>query len=127
MANKIIQMSKLKRAFQMLAANIPQREICGQLHMGRGVLARYKKTADENNISYANASAMLLEDLDKYFQSSKSQPSPTHQRKILDGLLSDYVSDLQHNRYLTIQKLHEKYKKAYPEGYGYTQFKKAIS
>ena len=31
----------------MLAASIPHREICGQLHMGRGVLAKYKKAADE--------------------------------------------------------------------------------
>ena len=31
-------MNKLKRAFQMLAGNIPQRDICEQLRMGRGVL-----------------------------------------------------------------------------------------
>lgn len=27
----------------MLAASIPHREICEQLHMGRGVLAKYKR------------------------------------------------------------------------------------
>ena len=31
---------------QMLAAKIPQRTICEQLHMGRGVLNRYKTLAD---------------------------------------------------------------------------------
>ena len=36
-------MNKLKRAFQMLAGNIPQRDICEQLRMGRGVLDKYKK------------------------------------------------------------------------------------
>ncbi len=34
MANEIVTMSKLKRAFQMLAVQIPQRQICEQLHMG---------------------------------------------------------------------------------------------
>ena len=47
MANRILNKVKLKRAFQMLAASTPQREICAQLHIGRGVLNRYKKLADE--------------------------------------------------------------------------------
>ena len=54
MANQNVTMSKLKRAFQMLAASIPHREICEQLHMGRGVLAKYKKAADKRNLSYAD-------------------------------------------------------------------------
>lgn len=45
---------------------------------------------------------------------------------MLDGLLPEYVSDLSHNRYLTIQALHESYNKEHPDGYGYTQFKKSI-
>ena len=35
MANRNVTMNKLKRAFQMLAGNIPQRDICEQLRMGR--------------------------------------------------------------------------------------------
>ena len=45
MAQSNVNMSKLKRSFQMLAAKIPQRTICEQLHMGRGVLNRYKTLA----------------------------------------------------------------------------------
>ena len=40
MANPNLVMPKLKRAFQLLAANVPQRTICEQLHMGRGVLSK---------------------------------------------------------------------------------------
>lgn len=36
----------------MLAAKIPQRTICEQLHMGRGVLNRYKTLADSQGLSY---------------------------------------------------------------------------
>lgn len=37
----------------MLSACTPQREICAQLHIGRGVLNRYKKLADEAKIDYS--------------------------------------------------------------------------
>lgn len=126
MANRNVKMSKLKRAFQMLASNTPQRDICTQLHMGRGVLARYKKAADEKNLSYITASCMSEEELNKFLKSIKQDPVATQQRKELTELLPDYVSELYHNRYKTIQKLHEDYKKDNPDGYGYTQFKKAI-
>ena len=36
----------------MLAAKIPQRSICEQLHMGRGVLSKYKTLADSQGLSY---------------------------------------------------------------------------
>ncbi len=110
----------------MLAASIPHREICKQLHMGRGVLAKYKKAADERSLSYADGGRMNEEELEAFLKSTKTVPEPSDVRKVLDGLIPDYVSDLAHNRYLTVQRLHEEYKRDYPNGYGYTQFKKAI-
>ena len=110
----------------MLAASIPHREICEQLHMGRGVLAKYKKAADERNLSYADGGRMKEEDLEVFLKSTKPDPVPTDARKVLDDLIPDYVSDLAHNRYLTVQRLHEDYRRDHPDGYGYTQFKKAI-
>lgn len=47
MAQSNVNMSKLKRSFQMLAAKIPQRTICEQLHMGRGVQNRYKSAFND--------------------------------------------------------------------------------
>ena len=126
MANKEISMSKLKRSFQMLAANIPQRTICEQLHMGRGVLNKYKSLADSQNLSYALIGRMSDEELESFLKLSKPSTAPSCQRQELDNLLPDYVSELSRNRYLTVQALHETYKKDHPDGYGYTQFKKAI-
>ena len=97
MANQNVTMSKLKRAFQMLAASIPHREICGQLHMGRGVLAKYKKAADERNLSYADGGRMNEEDLEAFLKSTKPESAPSDARIVLDGLIPDYVSDLAHN------------------------------
>lgn len=126
MANQNVKMSKFKRAFQLLAANVPQREICEKLHMGRGVLTRYKNIVDERKISYVDLSRMSNEDIEQFLKSTKPAVLPSDQKKTLEELLPEYVSDLAHNRYLTILKLHEQYKKDFPDGYEYTQFKKAI-
>jgi transposase len=126
MANQNVKMNKLKRAFQMLAGNIPQREICDQLHMGRGVLAKYKKAADEHHLSYVDAGQMSNEELENFLKSTKPVSMPSADRKTMDELVADYAAGLSQNRYLTIQKLHEDYKKENPDGYGYTQFKKSI-
>ncbi|MGL5980947.1 MAG: hypothetical protein ACRCZY_08765 [Phocaeicola sp.] len=44
MANPNLIMSKLKRAFQLLSGSVPQREICQQLHIGRGVLSKLEES-----------------------------------------------------------------------------------
>ena len=126
MANQKVKMSKFKRAFQLLAAKVPQREICEKLHMGRGVLTRYKNIVDERKVSYVDVSRMSNEDIDQFLKSTKPVALPSEQKKVLDALLPEYASDLAHNRYLTVLKLHEQYKKDNPDGYAYTQFKKAI-
>lgn len=95
----------------MLAGNIPQREICDQLHMGRGVLAKYKKAADEHHLSYVDAGQMSNEELENFLKSTKPVSMPSADRKTMDELVADYAAGLSQNRYLTIQKLHEDYKK----------------
>ncbi|MGO5105553.1 hypothetical protein ACTQ3Y_07310 [Segatella copri] len=126
MAQSNVNMSKLKRSSQMLAAKIPQRTICEQLHMGRGVLNRYKTLADSQGLTYGVIGRMSDGEIESFLQLSKPTAAPSSQRQVLDGLLPEYVSDLSHNRYLIIQALHESYKKEHPDGYGYTQFKKSI-
>lgn len=95
-------------------------------HMTRGVLNRYKTLADSQGLSYGVIGRMNDGEIESFLQLSKPITAPSSQRQVLDGLLHKYVSDLSHNRYLTIQALHESYKKEHPDGYGYTQFKKSI-
>ena len=100
MANPNLIMSKLKRAFQLLSASVPQHEICQQLHIGRGVLSKYKKAADQRLLSYADAGNLSNEELESLLKSTKSEPTLSSlERVVLDELLPDYVSDLAHNRY----------------------------
>ena len=102
----------------MLAAKIPQRTICEQLHMTRGVLNRYKTLADFQGLSYGVIGRMNDGEIESFLQLSKPITAPSSQRQVLDGLLPEYVSDLSHNRYITIQALHESYNKEHPDGYG---------
>ena len=90
MANRTLNMVKLKRAFQMLSASTPQREICAQLHIGRGVLNRYKKLADEAKVAYGTIGRMSEEQIHSLLQSAPT-PKPSEQKKELDDLLPDYV------------------------------------
>ena len=53
MAQSNVNMSKLKRSCQMLAAKIPQRTICEQLHMGRGVQNRYEPAFNDAAVEWA--------------------------------------------------------------------------
>ena len=83
----------------MLAAKIPQRTICEQLHMTRGVLNRYKTLADSQGLSYGVIGRMNDGEIESFLQLSKPTAAPSSQRQVLDGLLHKYVSDLSHNRY----------------------------
>lgn len=87
---------------------------------------RYKTLADSQGLSYGVIGRMNDGEIESFLQLSKPTAAPSSQRQVLDGLLPEYVSDLSHNRYLTIQALHESYNKEHPDGYGYTQFKKSI-
>ena len=47
----------------MLSASTPQREICAQLHIGLGVLNRYKKLADEAQVDYSTVGKISEEQI----------------------------------------------------------------
>ena len=85
MAQSNVNMSKLKRSFQMLAAKIPQRTICEQLHMGRGVLNRYKTLADSQGLSYGVIGRMSDGEIESFLQLSKPTAAPSSQRQVLEG------------------------------------------
>lgn len=84
MAQSNVNMSKLKRSFQMLAVKIPQRTICEQLHMGRGVLNRYKTLADSQGLSYGVIGRMSDGEIETFLQLSKPTVAPSSRRQVQD-------------------------------------------
>ena len=97
----------------MLSASTPQREICAQLHIGRGVLNRYKKLADEAKVDYGTIGRMSEGQIHSLLQSPPT-PKPSEQKNELKELLPDYAEDLSRHRHLTIQLQHEEYLKEHP-------------
>ena len=77
----------------MLSASTPQREICAQLHIGRGVLNRYKKLADEAKVDYGTIGRMSEGQIHSLLQSPPT-PKPSEQKNELKELLPDYAEDL---------------------------------
>ena len=105
MANPNLTMPKLKRAFQLLAANVPQRTICEQLHMGSGVLSKYKQAADTLNLSYDKAGCMNNEELLSSLQSTKpSPPEKTITTKVYFQTTNDHFEDLTPTLLALVQK-----------------------
>ena len=74
----------------MLSASTPQREICAQLHIGRGVLNRYKKLADEAKVDYGTIGRMSEGQIHSLLQSPPT-PKPSEQKNELKELLPDYA------------------------------------
>ena len=107
MAQSNVNMSKLKRSFQMLAAKIPQRTICEQLHMGRGVLNRYKTLADSQGLSYGVIGRMSDGEIESFLQLSKPTAAPSSQRQVLDGLLPTRVIQEGASRRIWIHPVQE--------------------
>ena len=119
-------MIRLKRMFQLLAAGTPRRTICKRLKIGDGTLWKYEQAAQSQNLSFEDVCKLSDTDIEGLICTTKAPKEPSTQRKELDSLIPEYVAQLSRNRYMTVQRLHETYKQQYPDGYGYTQFKKAI-
>ena len=92
----------------MLAGNIPQRDICEQLRMGRGVLDKYKKAAVASGATFSELGRMSDEEIGSFLMSTKKVIPQSERRQILESLIPDYVSDLAHNHFLTILDLHNR-------------------
>lgn len=110
---------------QLLAASTPQREICSQLKMGRGVLNRYKKLAGQSGYSFSELAKKEDCQLILLLQSPPPAAQEDPRKEALDVLLPDLLAELK-RRYVTVQLLWEEYIRDYPCGYQYTQFKKYL-
>ena len=77
--------------------------------MGRGVQNRYKTLVDSQGLYYGVIGRMSDGEIESFLLLSKPAAALSFQRQVQDGLLPEYVSNLSHNRYLTIHILHTFY------------------
>jgi len=93
--------------------------------MGRGVLNRYKKLAQESGLSFSELALKEDRELALLLQSPPPAPQEDPRKEALNSLLPDLLTELK-RRYVTVQLLWEEYIQQDPSGYQYTQFKKYL-
>ena len=78
MARNNVQMIRLKRMFQLLAAGTPRRTICKRLKIGGGTLWKYEQAAQSQNLSFevsviAEKLTLLLNQWNKFVQFDRNE------------------------------------------------------
>jgi len=125
MANDRITMLKLRRLLQLLAANQSLNSICSELHMSKRTVHSYKKAALLTGTSLQDLMCFTDDQLFALFQPPSPVPVADTRKSVLEGLLTEYLSELK-RPYVTVQTLWEEYIVKHPGGYQYTQFKKYL-
>ena len=59
-----VQMIRLKRMFQLLAAGTPRRTICKRLKIGDGTLWKYEQAAQSQNLSFEDVCKLSDTDIE---------------------------------------------------------------
>ncbi len=126
MANDKITMLKLKRMLQLLDAGKSMNEICRDLHMSKRTVHNYKQRVTSSSVPLAELRRLDDKQLNQLLQPQSPVPKPDERKEALDKELSNYLKEWN-KPYVSILLLWEEYRKAYPNGYQYTQFKKYLN
>ena len=126
MANDKITMLKLKRMLQLLDAGKSMNDICRDLHMSKRTVHNYKQRVTSSNVPLAELRRLDDKQLNQLLQPQSPVPKPDERKEALDKELSNYLKEWN-KPYVSILLLWEEYRKAYPNGYQYTQFKKYLN
>lgn len=126
MANDKITMLKLKRILQLLDAGKSMNEICRDLHMSKRTVHNYKQRVTSSSVPLAELRRLDDKQLNQLLQPQSPVPKPDERKEALDKELSNYLKEWN-KPYVSLLLLWKEYRKAYPNGYQYTQFKKYLN
>lgn len=111
----------------MLNNGIPQVEICGIVHCSKRTVSGYRKIASMREENYEELLIMSDSELETIFMPAKSLSNEDGRRQELDRIMPEIIKRLC-RKHANVQFVFEEYyHKEYPNGYGYTQFKKHVS
>jgi transposase len=123
MANKVITMQQVRSIIQFLAKGLSLRAISQQLHLSRKTITAYAYRF--HNSGYSLEELRSLDDASLSAIVYPSVPALPHsedlRRKDYDSRIGYFLSELKRTG-VTRLLLWEEYRKANPQGYGYTQF-----
>lgn len=120
MSKNRIEMLVVKQIIQLKEKGNSNRRIASQLGINRNTINSYVHQLEVAKISFSELKKLSESELEEFFPKPLQFPSKTY-KKLLE-LLPGYEKELKKVG-CTYQHLWYKYKKAYPDGFGYTQFK----
>ena len=131
MANKQIEMRKVKKIFKLYTAGLSKRKISSQLGVSRNTVTKYVDFFGRYKLTGYEVSAMTIEELHVLFRSEEK--TKTSRLTTLEQYFPYFDKELKKTgvtRYL----LWEEYKEKHPKGFGrsqffywYTQWRKEVS
>ena len=120
MANKQIEMRKVKKIFKLYSAGVSKRRISSQLGVSRNTVSKYITFFQRYQLTSYEVEAMTQEELHHLFTSTEKPKS--ERLRILESYFPYFDKELRKTG-VTKELLWQEYYKKHPEGYQLTQFR----
>ena len=102
------------------------KSISSAFHVSRNTVRKYVRRYQESGLTLEQLTAMSEEKLQEMFLDDCNRShKPTPRKEALEALVPDYVKRLS-RKGVTVKSLHEEYLREHPDGYLYSNFKRAI-
>ena len=102
------------------------KSISSAFHVSRNTVRKYVRRYQESGLTPERLMAMSEEKLQEMFLDDRNRSrKPTPRKEALEALVPDYVKRLS-RKGVTVKSLHEEYLREHPDGYLYSNFKRAI-
>lgn len=120
MANKQIDMRKVKQIFKLYCAGVSKRQISSRLGISRNTITKYIAFFKRYQLTNYEVTAMTLEELNKLFKSNQKPKS--HRLLTLEKHFPYFDKELRKTG-VTRQLLWQEYYAKHPDGFKLSQFK----
>ena len=100
------------------------KSISSAFHVSRNTVRKYVRRYQESGLTPEQLMTMSEEKLLEIFLNNRSR-KPTSRKEALEALVPDYVKQLS-RKGVTVKSLHKEYLREHPDGYLYSNFKRAI-
>ena len=121
-------MQRIRQILQLLGDGLSQNKICAEVRCSKRLVSAVKKKVDESGKAIGNL-LMLPDDEFKtiFLPEEVAPPQEDGRRAELDRMMPEIMKRLSRKHAHLKYVFDDYYEKEFPDGYGYTQFKKYVS
>ena len=119
-------MTKLKNLLRCYATGMGIKSISSAFHLSRNTVRKYVRKYQESGLTSEQLLSMSEDKLQELFCDGRARGrKPSPRMEVLEALVPDYVKRLS-RRGVTVKSLHAEYLREHPDGYRYSNFKRAV-